>query len=97
MSNKESTKREFLMATVNELQDAPAISLMSMKDTCEYLGVTRQTIHRWLKQGKLSSYLLANRRLFRKVDLDRFVERSRESILTRYMEERRNSPEEMES
>lgn len=51
--------------------------LMDMKQASEYVGRTRLTINRWIKEGRLIAYVNdvdRRRKLFRREDLDRLLE-----------------------
>ena len=47
---------------------------LSEKETQEYLGVSRSTLYRWQKEGKLKVYKLGRQRRYRQEDLDALLE-----------------------
>ncbi len=47
---------------------------LSEKEAQEYLGVSRSTLYRWQKDGKLKVYKLGRQRRYRQGDLDALVE-----------------------
>ena len=49
--------------------------LLSADEAAEYLGVSRPTIFRWMKQGKLSFHKIGSSTRFSRSALDTFVEK----------------------
>ncbi len=47
---------------------------LSEKEAQEYLGVSRSTLYRWQKEGKLKVYKLGRQRRYRQEDLDALLE-----------------------
>ena len=47
---------------------------LSEKEAQEYLGVSRSTLYRWQKEGKLKVYKLGRQRRYRQKDLDALLE-----------------------
>ncbi|HSV08549.1 MAG TPA: helix-turn-helix domain-containing protein [Candidatus Binatus sp.] len=50
--------------------------LMSVKDVCEALSVSRQTVYRLIADGQLPFLKICGRTLFRPGDVERFITRS---------------------
>lgn len=48
----------------------------SVRDACEYLGISQPTIFRWMKDGSLSYYKVGNSTRFSQEDLDAMVVKS---------------------
>jgi predicted site-specific integrase-resolvase len=46
---------------------------LTLKEACQYLGVSRQTIHNYVKKGKLTRYErdAPHVTLYKKIELDR--------------------------
>ena len=47
--------------------------LLSDKEAQEYLGVSRSTLYRWQKEGKLRVYKVGILRRYRRQDLDALI------------------------
>jgi len=47
---------------------------LSEKEAQEYLGVSRSTLYRWQKEGKLKVYKLGRQRRYQQEDLDALLE-----------------------
>ncbi|MCK5578243.1 MAG: helix-turn-helix domain-containing protein [Planctomycetes bacterium] len=45
----------------------------SIREACEYLDVSEQTIFRWMKDGKLTYYKVGDSTRFKKEDLDLMI------------------------
>jgi excisionase family DNA binding protein len=69
--------------------DDQSIKLMTMKQACEYLSCSRAHVYTLMQRGWLASYSLAGRRMFRQLDLDRFINGCKESPLARYLKSQR--------
>jgi excisionase family DNA binding protein len=55
----------------------PVIDLVPLKQVRETLGVTRMTLYRWVKEGKLSVVRLSRQKVYvRREELERFVRES---------------------
>jgi excisionase family DNA binding protein len=53
--------------------------LLTTEEAARYLRVSRRTLTRWIKEGKAPpSIKLPGRRLYKRSDLDRFIEERRE-------------------
>ncbi len=50
--------------------------ILSFKDVCKILNISRPTLSRYLKSGKLKGFKLGNKRLWKiyKKDLIKFIE-----------------------
>jgi excisionase family DNA binding protein len=47
----------------------------SIKEACEYLGISEPTMFRWMKAGKISYYKVGNSTRFQKHNLDMVAEK----------------------
>ncbi len=54
------------------MQDA-----LTITQTAAILGACTKTIRRWVKDGKLSGYMIGRRYRFRREDVEAFINRSR--------------------
>ena len=57
---------------------APAVversrELMTRDEVCEYLGVTKPTLHRWNKQGYLTCVKVGTKVRYRREDIEAFA------------------------
>ncbi|KAA8723244.1 helix-turn-helix transcriptional regulator [Corynebacterium phocae] len=49
---------------------------MTEQEACDYLGVTRNTLYKFRKTGRVAFHRLGPRRVvYRQEDLDRFIQR----------------------
>ena len=44
--------------------------LLKANEVCEYLRISKVTLYKWLKQGKITGYHLGTRLFFKKTDVD---------------------------
>ena len=49
--------------------------LLSVDDVCEYLGIGRDTIYKWIAAKSLPAYRLGRLWKFKKEEVDRWIER----------------------
>lgn len=54
---------------------ATAKDWFSIKEACEYLGISEPTLFRWMKAGKVSYYKVGNGTRFKKGNLDMVAEK----------------------
>jgi len=52
----------------------------SISEASEYLTITRVTLYRLVKQGEIPSYKIGGRRIFDKIELDKWVHSKRDKI-----------------
>lgn len=45
--------------------------LMKANEVCEYLRISKVTLYKWLKQGKITGYYLSTRLFFKKSEMDK--------------------------
>ncbi|MCP3933678.1 MAG: helix-turn-helix domain-containing protein [Bacteroidetes bacterium] len=64
-----------------------AIEILTISEVAKMLRVHRSTVSRFAKSGELPSYVLGNRRLFKKSDVILFFEKK---IASNYVSERSN-------
>ncbi len=53
---------------------------ISFNDACEYLSLSRITIHRLVQAGKIPSYKVGKKRLFDKNELDRWMQTKKDKV-----------------
>ena len=70
------------LATLDELADSARVTklLLSLADTATALGVSLSTTKRLVRDGELPTVEVAGRRLVRRTDLERYVNRLRPSM-----------------
>ena len=44
--------------------------LLKANEVCEYLRISKVTLYKWLKQGKITGYHLGTRLFFKRTDVD---------------------------
>jgi excisionase family DNA binding protein len=55
----------------------PEIDLIPIKDVPEILKISRMTLHRWIKEGRIAVVRLSGRKIFiRREELERFIRES---------------------
>ena len=62
----EVVRDEFTRLNHTEAED-----LIKAKEACEYLKVSKVTIFKWLKQGKITGYYLGTRLFFKMSELEK--------------------------
>lgn len=50
---------------------------IKVDDVCKLLKVSRITVYRWLKSGKLTGYKVGRSYLFKQADINDFIERNK--------------------
>ena len=48
--------------------------VMGMREASDYLGVSRETLYKYLSEGRIPGFKLGNRWKFKKTVLDRWME-----------------------
>ena len=49
--------------------------LLSVNDICEYLGIGRDTVYKWIKAQNLPAYRIGRFWKFRKTEVDKWLEK----------------------
>ncbi|MFW9989733.1 MAG: helix-turn-helix domain-containing protein [Candidatus Odinarchaeota archaeon] len=62
--------REVVRDEITRLNHTEAEDLIKAKEACEYLKVSKVTLYKWLKQGKIIGYYLGTRLFFKKSELE---------------------------
>jgi len=44
--------------------------LLKANEVCEYLRISKVTLYKWLKQGKITGYYLGSRLFFKKTEIN---------------------------
>jgi excisionase family DNA binding protein len=52
----------------------------TMAEAAKYLTITRVTLHRFVKGGEIASYKIGTRRIFDKIELDKWVHSKKDKI-----------------
>lgn len=60
--------------------------LVNLKAAAEYLGISPNTLCKWCQKKQIPHYKLTNRPMFKKAELDRFIERKRVPAIPRLKE-----------
>lgn len=66
------------------------ITILTIQEVASFLRVHRSTVTRYAMAGELKSYVLGNRRLFKKEDVLAFFENRIDRAALEYVSERRN-------
>ncbi len=62
---REVIRDEIAQFNHNETED-----LIKAREVCEYLQVSKVTLYKWLKQGKVTGYYLGTRLFFKKSEIE---------------------------
>jgi len=63
--------REVVSDEITRLNHTEAEDLIKAKQACDYLMISKVTLYKWLKQGKLIGYYLGTRLFFKKSELEK--------------------------
>jgi excisionase family DNA binding protein len=55
--------------------------VMTLREASEYLGVSQDTLYKYLSQGRVPAFKLGNRWRFKKDLLDRWMEKVSEQLM----------------
>lgn len=61
--------REVVRDEITQLNRNETEDLIKAKDVCDYLQVSKVTLYKWLKQGKVTGYYLGSRLFFKKSEI----------------------------
>ena len=62
--------REVVRDEITQLNYSDSEDLIKAKEVCEYLQVSKVTLYKWLKQGKITGYYLGTRLFFKKSEIE---------------------------
>lgn len=62
--------------------------LMSVKDAAEYIGIEPGTLQKWCQKKQIPHYKVTNRPMFKKAEIERFIEMRRVPAIARIREPR---------
>ena len=62
--------REVVRDEISILNHTEAEDLIKAKEACDYLMISKVTLYKWLKQGKIIGYYLGTRLFFKKSELE---------------------------
>lgn len=65
------------------MTDNKSVELIDVKAAAEIIGVSRQTLYRYLAAGAIRSFRVGGRRLFQPRDVHRFINRAPDSAISR--------------
>ncbi len=54
--------------------------LLTVKEVCEYLNVSKPTVYRLIKEGKLKPIKIGKATRFEKEDIDKFINEQKRKI-----------------
>ena len=63
--------REVVRDEISSLNHTDAEELIKANQACEYLKVSKVTIYKWIKQGKITGYYLGTRLFFKMSELEK--------------------------
>jgi excisionase family DNA binding protein len=67
--------REVVRDEITRLNNAEVENLIKAKEACAYLKVSKVTIYKWLKQGKITGYYLGTRLFFKMSELEQALKK----------------------
>ena len=62
--------REVMRDEITRLNHTEVENLIKAKEACEYLKVSKVTLYKWLKEGRITGYYLGTRLFFKKSELE---------------------------
>ena len=62
---REVVRDEITLINKNETED-----LIKAAEVCEYLRISKVTLYKWMKQGKIVGYYLGTRLFFKRSEID---------------------------
>ena len=62
--------REVVREEITVLNHTETEDLIKAKDVCDYLQVSKVTLYKWIKQGKITGYYLGTRLFFKKSEIE---------------------------
>lgn len=60
---------------------SPNPEYLTINQVTELLQISKATVNRMLRDGRLPSYVVGKRRLIAKVDIDRYMESCRQEVV----------------
>ena len=62
--------REVMREEITRLNHTEVEDLIKAKEACAYLKVSKVTLYKWMKQGKVNGYYLGTRLFFKRSELE---------------------------
>ena len=62
-------QNEILKALEKKPEESQVKEVLTYNEACEFLGVTRPTLWRWEKTGKVKSYGIEGKRFYKRTEL----------------------------
>ena len=62
--------REVMRDEITRMSHTEVEDLIKAKEACEYLKVSKVTLYKWLKQGRIIGYYLGTRLFFKMSELE---------------------------
>ena len=70
----EATFKEIIREVVREeiatLNHSESEDLIKAREACDYLMISKVTLYKWLREGKITGYYLGTRLFFKKSELE---------------------------
>ena len=63
--------REVIREEISGINHSKTEDLIKAKEACDYLCISKVTLYKWLKQGKIIGYYLGTRLFFKKSELEK--------------------------
>lgn len=64
-----NNQNEILKALEKKPEESQVKEVLTYNEACEFLGVTRPTLWRWEKSGKVKSYGIEGKRFYKRTEL----------------------------
>ena len=64
-----NNQNEILKALEKQPEQSQGKEVLTYNEACEFLGVTRPTLWRWEKTGKVKSYGIEGKRFYKRTEL----------------------------
>ncbi len=62
--------REVIREEISGINHSETEDLIKAKEACDYLMISKVTLYKWMKQGRIIGYYLGTRLFFKKSELE---------------------------
>ena len=62
--------REVIREEISGINHSETKDLIKAKEACDYLMISKVTLYKWMKQGRIIGYYLGTRLFFKKSELE---------------------------
>ncbi len=69
--------REVIREEISGINHSETEDLIKAKEACDYLMISKVTLYKWMKQGKIIGYYLGTRLFFKKSEIANALKKKR--------------------